>query len=222
MKVTKCVWQYHNKKNEFEPVFDYFKYCANEAIRIGIEKNLTSKFNLHYQLYHILRLDSQFHCKYVYGALECAASKLKLYKKIIKKKPDAKKPHVSTNHLIMDNMSYKIDQDIIRIPTEPEKYVFIKLTKYVLEKIRNMKLGQITITIDKLIISYSKEIPVHKSTNFLGIDRNLNNLTTCDSSGDYIIHDLANAQKIITLYGIVKSKFKRNDVRIRKRIFQKW
>ncbi|MDE2591019.1 MAG: hypothetical protein KGL95_15285 [Patescibacteria group bacterium] len=167
-------------------------------------------------------MDSQFHCKYVYGALECAASKLKLYKKIIKKKPDAKKPHVSTNHLIMDNMSYKIDQDIIRIPTQPEKYVFIKLTKYVLEKIRNMKLGQITITIDKLIISYSKEIPVHKSTNFLGIDRNLNNLTTCDSSGDYIIHDLANAQKIITLYGIVKSKFKRNDVRIRKRIFQKW
>lgn len=222
MKVTKCVWQYHNKKNEFEPVFDYFKYCANEAIRIGIEKNLTSKFNLHYQLYHTLRLDSQFHCKYVYGALECAASKLKLYKKIIKKKSDVKKPHISTNHLIMDNMSYKIDQDTIRIPTQPEKYVFIKLTKYVLEKIRNMKLGRITITIDKLIISYSKEIPVHTPTNFLGIDRNLNNLTTCDSSGGYVIHDLANAQKIITLYGTVKSKFKRNDVRIRKKIFQKY
>src|SRR5437660_11559864 len=75
MKVTKCVWQYHDKKDELEPVFDYFKYCANEAIRIGIEKNLTSKFKLHYQLYNKLRLSSKFHSKYVYDELECAASK---------------------------------------------------------------------------------------------------------------------------------------------------
>ncbi|MEX2348384.1 MAG: hypothetical protein WD531_01655, partial [Nitrosopumilaceae archaeon] len=73
MKVTKCVWQYHDKKDDLKPVFDYFRYCANEVIRIGIEKNLTSKFKLHYQLYPKLRLDSQFHSKYVYGALECAA-----------------------------------------------------------------------------------------------------------------------------------------------------
>jgi len=90
VKVIKCVWQYHNKKDELDPVFDYFRYCANEAIRIGIEKNLTSKFKLHYQLYHKLRLDSQFHSKYVYGALECAAARLKQYKKILKKKPNAK------------------------------------------------------------------------------------------------------------------------------------
>ncbi|MDH2907573.1 MAG: hypothetical protein PXX83_05710 [Candidatus Nitrosotalea sp.] len=81
MKVTQCVWQYHDRKGDLEPIFDYFRYCANEAIRVGIEKNLSSKYKLHYQLYHELRLDSKFHSKYVYGALECAASKLKLYKR---------------------------------------------------------------------------------------------------------------------------------------------
>lgn len=222
MKVTKCVWQYHDKKEEFEPVFDYFKYCANEAIRVGIEKNLTSKYNLHYQLYHKLRLNSQFHSKYIYGSLECAASKLKLYKKILKKKSHAKKPYISRNHLIINNMSYKIKQDIIRIPTESTKYIFIKLTKYVCEKIKNTKLGNLTITDDKIILSYSKDISAQRPTNFIGMDRNLNNVTTYDSQRNCIVHDLSKANRIIELYSSVKSKFRRNDSRIRKKIFQKY
>lgn len=115
MKITRCVWQYHDKEEDLEPVFDYFRYFANEAIRIGIENNISSKFKLHYQLYHKLRLDSKFHSRYVYGALECAASKLKLYKKMLKKKHHTKKPYISRNHLIIDNQSYKIEYDTIRI-----------------------------------------------------------------------------------------------------------
>jgi len=38
-----------------------------------------------------------------YGALECVASKLKQYKKTLKKKPHAKKPYMSINHIIIDN-----------------------------------------------------------------------------------------------------------------------
>ncbi len=222
MKVTKCVWQYHDKKGDLDQVFDYFRYCANEGIRIGIEKNLTSKYNLYYQLYHKLRLDSKFHCKYVYGALECAASRLKLYKKTLRKKPAAKKPYISKNHLIIDNKGYKIEQDTIRIPTEPEKYVFIRLTKYVYEKIKGTKLGNVVVTDNKLIIAYSKDIPVQKQSNFIGIDRNLNNITTYDSGGNCIVHDLSKAQRIIVLYRTVKSRFRRNDCRIRKKIFQKY
>ncbi|MGI0069899.1 MAG: IS200/IS605 family accessory protein TnpB-related protein, partial [Nitrosopumilaceae archaeon] len=222
MKVTKCVWQYHYKKDDLRPVFDYFRYCANEAIRIGMEKNLTSKFKLHYQLYHKLHLDSKFHCKYVYGALECAAAKLKLYKKTVKKKPDAKKPYISRNHLMLNNQSYKIEQDIIRIPTEPGQYIFVRLSSYVLEKIKDTKLGNVTITDDKIVISYSKDISRQKPTNFIGIDRNLYNVTTYDSKGNCIAHDLSKAQRIIASYSTVKSKFRRNDSRIKKKIFQKY
>ena len=222
MKVTKCVCQYHDKKSDLEPIFDYFRYCANEAIRIGIEKNITSKFKIYYQLYHKLRIDSQFHSKYVHGALECAASKLKLYKKTLKKKPHAKKPYISKNHLLIDNIGYMIEQDTIRIPTEPTKYVFIRLTNYVWQKIKGTKLGNVTITDYKIIISYSKDIPEQKPVNFIGIDRNLDNVTTCDSKRNYIVHDLSKAQKIIGSYGIIKSKFRRNDSRIRKKIFQKY
>ncbi|MDE1813001.1 MAG: hypothetical protein KGH85_09100 [Thaumarchaeota archaeon] len=72
MKAIRCVWQYHDKRDDLVPVFDYFRYCANEAIRVGMEKNLTSRFKLHYQMYHKLRMNSKFHSKCVYGALECS------------------------------------------------------------------------------------------------------------------------------------------------------
>jgi hypothetical protein len=40
---TKCVWQFHDKREELADVFDYFRLCTNEAIRISDEKNLTSR-----------------------------------------------------------------------------------------------------------------------------------------------------------------------------------
>ena len=115
MPVTKCVWQYHDRKSELQPVFDYFRTIVNVAIRVGIEKNLTSKFKLHYEHYYKLR--SEFHSRYVYGALECAASKLKLFRKIKRRNPQAKIPYVSKNHLILDNQSYKVLDDTISIPS---------------------------------------------------------------------------------------------------------
>lgn len=132
-------------------------------------------------MYHRLRQDSQFHSKYIYGALECAAAKLKTYKRTKKEKPDAKIPYITKNHLILDNQLYKIEYCTIRIPVEPTKYLFIKLTKYILDKIKDVKLGNVVITDDRIIISYSKDVPEQIPCNFIGIDRNLDNVTTFGS-----------------------------------------
>lgn len=169
-----------------------------------------------------MRQDSRFYSKYVYGALECATSKLKLYKKTLKKKPNAKKPYVLKNHLILDCQTYKIEGNSIRIPTESGQHIFVKLTGYVCEKIKDTKLGNVTITDDKIVISYSKSVVEQKPVNFLGIDRNLDNVTTYDSMRNSIVQDLSRARMIIASYSIVKSKFRRNDSRIRKKIFQKY
>ena len=118
------MWQYHDKKFELAQIFDYFRFCANEAIRVGIEKHITSKFKLHHEMYYKLR--SEFHSKYVLGAIECASSKLKSYKKINKKKSDGKTPFWK-NHLTLDNQSYKLENNTIRIPIRPREYVVINL-----------------------------------------------------------------------------------------------
>jgi putative transposase len=154
--------------------------------------------------------------------LECAISKIKLYRKTLRKRLNTKKPYISRNHVVLDNKSYRIEDGFIRIPIEAWKYLFIPLTGYVLEKIKNVKLGSITITDDKIIISYSMDIPEKKPDIFLGIDRNLGNVTTYDSKGKHFVYDLSKAQKIISSYNEVKSKFRHNDSRIRKKIFQKY
>jgi len=220
MPVTKCVWQHHDRKIELQPVFEYFRSIANVAIRAGVEKNLTSKFKLHYELYYKLR--SEFHSKYVYGALECATSKLKLFRKIKRKNPQTKIPYISKNHLILDNQSCKILDGQIRIPVKPKHYCTVKLNHYVLEQLQDAKLGSITITENKLIISYSKEVTQQKPSDFVAVDRNLDNITCADSKGNTQQIDLLQATKIKETYRHVKSNFKRNDVRIRTKIFQKY
>lgn len=217
---TKCVWQYHDKCSDLQQVFDYFRHVANEGIRIGIEKNLTSKFRLHYEIYYKLR--SEFYCKYIYGALECAAAALKIYRKAKRRNPNTKVPYIHRNHLILDNCAYKITDGRIRIPIKPYYYCTIKLNHYVLKQIQNVKLGSITITEDKIIISYSKQITVQNPEDFLAVDRNLDNATTFNTQNEFEVYDLHKANQIKQTYRKIKSKFTRNDTRIRGKIFRKY
>lgn len=203
MPVVKCVWQHHDKKAELQLLFDYFRSIVNVAIRIGVEKNLTSKFKLHYELYYKLR--SEFHSKYVYGALECAASKLKLFRKIKRRNSQTKILYISKNHLILDNQSCKILDGQIKIPVKPNHYCTVKLNHYVLEQLQDAKLGSITITEDKLIISYSKEVMQQKPSDFVAVDMNLDNITCADNKGNTQKIDLSQATKIKETYRYIKS-----------------
>jgi putative transposase len=167
-------------------------------------------------------LKDEFHTKYIYGALECAAAKLKQYKRTKRKRGHSKIPYISKNVIKLDNRSYRIDNDIIRIPIRARQYCYIKLNYYVLEKITEHKLGSITITPNKIIFAYSKNIQKQKPEHFVALDRNLNNTTTVDTKGNVIRHELQDITRIKEKYRHIRSKFKRNDIRIRKKIFQKY
>ena len=94
-KQVKCVWQYHDQSDSLREVFDYFRFCTNEAIRISDEKNLTSRGKMHHELYKHLRSNSEFLSKYVQCSIAVAKARLKLYRKTLKKKPNAKRPYVT-------------------------------------------------------------------------------------------------------------------------------
>lgn len=104
----------------------------------------------------------------------------------------------------------------------PRHYCSVELNHYVLEHIKNTKLGSITITDNKIIISYSKQILRRKPSDFVAIDTNLDNATTFNTQNEFAIYDLHKVNQIKRTYRQVKSKFRRNDIRIRKRIFAKY
>jgi len=219
-KVTKCVWQFHDKKDELQEIFDYFRYCTNEAIRIADEKNLTSRNTMHRELYKTL--SSDFYSKHVQGSLSVAKARLKLYRTTKKKHPNAKRPYVKRDMITLDNQSFMISDGYLRFPIKARKYIFVKLASYVLEQLENIKLGSITVTPEKLIIAYSKEILQKNPNEYVGIDRNLDNATSYDSTGKFMIYNLKKTNDIKDTYRKVKSHFKRNDVRIRKKLFSKY
>ena len=220
MKQNKCIWQFHDKSNELKDVFDYFKFCTNEMIRVSIEKNLTSRGAMHNEFYKNMK--SKFMAKYIQGAISVAKSKSKQYRGAKRKKPDAKIPYVIKYHIKLDNQGFKIKNDVIKIPIEPHKYIHIKLNSYMIKTIKDTKLGSITLTPNKLIISYSKDIQETKPEHYVGIDRNLDNATSYDTNNKFMIYDLSKTNQIKETYKNVKSKLKRNDVRIRKKIFSKY
>ena len=74
MKQTKCVWQFHDKRDTLKEVFDYFRFCTNEMIRISEQKNLTSRGAMHNEFYKNLRGD--FIAKYIQSAHLCSKSKI--------------------------------------------------------------------------------------------------------------------------------------------------
>jgi len=219
-KVTKCVWQFHDKKENLRELFDYFRYCTNESIRIGDEKNLTSRNTIHHELYKTLR--SNFCAKYVQGSLSVAKARLKLYRTTKKKNSNAKRPYVKRDMITLDNQGFKIIDGYLRFPIKPKQYLFIKMASYVLEQLENTKLGSITVTPEKLIISYSKEILVQEPEHYQGIDRNLDNATSYDSTGKFMIYNLSKTNDINSKYRKIKSHFKRNDHRIMKKIYSKY
>lgn len=220
MKQTKCVWQSHSKKSELDEVFDYFRLCTNEMIRVSIEKNLTSRGSMYNEFYK--KMKYCFHTHYFHGALNEAKAKVKSYRTTKKKKQNVKLPYVKKNVIVLETMMFKIEDSVIRIPIKPYEYIFIELNSHVMKQLNGVKIGSVTLTPEKIIISYSKEIIEIIPDEHVGIDRNLDNCTSFDTNIKFMVYDLSKTNKIKEKYKIVKSKFKRNDDRIKKRLFSKY
>lgn len=199
---------------------------VNESIRIGIEQNISSLKSLNLNLYHYLSDSTEFLKLYVARAIVLAKSKLRDYRKERKKNPDIKIPRYKKPHVIIDKQSYKIIGTTLLIGVRPGRpYVGIPLNDYTMERLseQNIKTGTVTITPNSISISIIKETKSIKPVEFMGIDINLNNITAVHSDGTMnVFSEISKITKFKERYRIIKSHFKRNDVRIRRKIFQKY
>ncbi len=104
------------------------------------------------------------------------------------------------------------------------EYEYISLTKYTLEGLSNPSytIRSVSLTGHTISIAFSKETVEMEPAGAIGIDRNLDNITTADSEGNVRRFDLSRVSEIKAKCRETKSHFKRNDVRIRGRIFEKY
>jgi putative transposase len=221
LKVVKSVSQPFVPSEEVLGVFSKFKEMVNHAIRVGVEKNVSSRFKLSNEVYDSLRND--LHSWYVLGAVEKASGILKNYRTVKRKNDNTKTPYVKRNFIILGNQAFKIIEGKLRMHIGSRSFIDIPLNDYVLKVLsdKSVKIGELVLTDKTLSISYSKQIYLIESVDVIGIDRNLNNATTA-SSQEINVYNLSKATRIKNVYKKVKSHFKRNDCRIRKKIFQKY
>src|SRR2546426_7776004 len=103
-----------------------------------------------------------------------------------------------------------------------QEFVYVKLNSHTLQALSGLDVRSVTLTPGTLSIGYSRETVEIKPEGYVGIDRNLDNVTTASTDGTARRFDLSKATWIEANYRSVRSRFKRNDIRIRTRVFSKY
>ena len=214
----KTVRQKHQVSPEVLRLLDEFRRMVNVCIAVGIEENVSSLKTLSSKSYHRLSRDMVSYYRL------CAIGKttviLHNYQKAKKKNPRTSLPN-ARKLMLTTCYGFKIQNGLLRLPIRPQRYVYVKLNSHTLQVLSGLSVRSVTLTPDSLSLTYSKETIEIEPEGYVGIDRNLDNATSASTDGTVKTFDLSMATRIKTDYRIVKSQFKRNDARIRTRIFSK-
>ncbi len=109
------------------------------------------------------------------------------------------------------------------MPLSNRQYFDIPLNNHVREVLSDpsLQIPSFTLTAHLLSICISKEVAEIECTSIQGVDRNLRNLTVGNAS-NVIQYDLSKAVDIAENTRSIIRSFKRNDVRIRRKLYRKY
>jgi putative transposase len=124
--------------------------------------------------------------------------------------------------MLIDCYAFRIIDGKVRLPTKPREYVYIPLNDYVLQSIKGYTVRSVCLTASTFSVIFSKESDQIKPAGLIGLDCNLDNLTTASSDKDVKRYDLSRATQIKENCRQARRGFKRNDCRIMQRIYSKY
>src|SRR5437867_12831615 len=117
---------------------------------------------------------------------------------------------------------FKIQNGLLRLPVRPRQYSYVRLNNHTLQVVSGLSVHSVTLTPHSLTMSYSKETVEIEPEGYVGIDRNLDNITIASTDGTVKTFDLSLATRIKTNYRIVNSQFKRRCPNQNANLLQVW
>ena len=196
-----------------------FRCAVNICVAVGIEENISSLKTLSSEAYH--QLTREMPAYYRLGAISTATGILRNHRKAKKKNLRTTVPFA--RRLILTTCyGFKIQNGHLRLPVKPREFVYVKLNSHTLQALSGLNVRSVTLTPQSLSISYSKEAVEIKPEGYVGIDRNLDNVTVVSRVETIRRFNLTKATRVKSDYRFVSSHFKRNDSRIRTRIYGKY
>ena len=222
MKIMKCVQQQYVSAPIITNLMENFRMMLNDCIRLGVKENISSMKQLSLKCYPYLKRYNVL-SYYKLCAISRASGILKNYHNFIRKGKKVKVPYVFKPQLVTC-YGFKIKDGKLLLPSKVGECVEIPLNSYVrmVLAVSDLKVRSITLTPDKLSLSIAKEVESIKPETVIGIDCNLANVTTASLSNKPVRYDLSKIASIKSQYKNVKSHMKRNDIRVRKKVFRKY
>lgn len=199
-----------------------FRQMVNDCIRIGLENDVSTRIKLTKLCYHEL-VKYDVYSVYKICAISHAAGILANRKTSIRRGLEPRQPYAK-RPLLATYMGFKIADGILKVPLGHRQYFDIPLNSYIKSILSDtsLRVRSITLTASKAVsICISKEVAEIECTNIEGVDRNLRNLTVgnCQQVKQY---DLLKAVNVAENTRSIVRSFKRNDVRIRRRLYAKY
>lgn len=217
----KSVKQHYQPTAEVLSMMETFRQMVNDCIRIGLKNDISTRIKLTKLCYHQLAIYDVYSI-YKLCAISRAAGILENRKKSIKRGFQPRKPHARRSFLTAYT-GFKIVDSTLKVPCGKRQYYGIPLNKYVIQTLsdHSLKIRSFTLTINNLIVCYSKEVTEIECTKTVGVDRNLQNVTV-GNYAEVVQYDLSKAVDIAENTRSIIRSFKRNDARIRQKLYRKY
>ncbi|MCI0557974.1 MAG: IS200/IS605 family accessory protein TnpB-related protein, partial [Nitrososphaera sp.] len=198
-----------------------FRQMVNDCVAIGLKNDASTLKKLSSLSFsQLARYDVISYYKLC--AISHAAGILANRKKSLKRGIKPRQPYAK-RQLLVSCYGFRITDNVLRVPLGNKQHFDIPLNSYIRKILSDpiLKVRSFTLTADSLSICISKEVAEIECASIEGVDRNLRNLTV--GNGDNVVqYDLSKAIDIAENTRSIIRSFKRNDVRIRRKLYQKY
>lgn len=220
MQAVKAVKQNYTPSPELLALLEAFRKMVNTCIRIGLAENITSMKSLSKKAYHELAVYN-VPTQYRLTAVSKATGILSNYRRTLRKQAKVKKPYAS-KLMLVDCYNFRIINNQLRLPIKPREYIYIALNAYTLRSIQGYTVRSVCLTACTISMAFSKETAQIEPIGLIGIDSNLDNVTTVSSPDNVKRYDLSHATEVKENCRQSRRGFTRNDYRVRQEIYSKY
>lgn len=196
---------------------------CNDAIRIGLAADASSLKRLSKLTYGELNPYEGVLSYYKLCAISKAAEILASRKKSIRRGFPTKNPHL-LKPLLVSCYGFKIENGSLLVPLGDHKFESIPLNAHTLAVVSQtwVKVRSFTLTERSLSLCIAREVEEKQQVEgVVGIDRNLRNVTVGNAE-QVTYYDVSKTVEIAETTRSVVRSFRRNDVRIRKKLAAKY
>ena len=177
MRAVKAVQQHYTPGPQILQMLEQFRQMLNDCVRIGLAENVTSLKALSTKAYNQLATYDVM-SYYKLCAISKATGILGNYRKARRKNPETKEPYARRPQLTTCyGFKIRAIEKVLMLPFKPKQPLSIPLNAHVLRVLSepNIQIRSVTLTDERLSISYGKETEPIQPHGLIAIDRNLDN-----------------------------------------------